>query len=336
MKIEPFPIELIKDRMKDILKTNIYDIDTILEYLLATNGKMIRPRLVYLTASLYPHNTLIITDIAVAVELIHMASLVHDDVIDHASIRRGAESINSRWGNQISVLTGDYLFATAFNLINKHNQSEIMDSITETIQIMCSGEIKQLSMSYNIDLTEEDYFDKTYRKTACLFASSCKVGALTSSMPPDEISSIEQYGLCLGYAYQIIDDVLDFVSDSSLLGKPAGNDLLQGNITLPVILALRNEEYGLKLRQLLQRDSLNKDRIPRVLEIMLKTGAIKESIERSQLYMRLGLKILDQITAGPALQELKDTSEHLIKGYYEKLDKFGGSYDGRPEGGNSY
>jgi len=320
--------------MRDVLKTNNYDIDSILEYLQATNGKMIRPRLVYLTASLYPHDTTVIRDIAVAVELIHMASLVHDDVIDHAFMRRGYESINSRWGNQISVLTGDYLFAAAFNLINEHNLSEVMDNITETVQIMCSGEIKQLSMAFNIDISEEDYYDKTYRKTACLFASSCKVGALASSVSPEEVAVLEQYGLCLGYAYQIIDDVLDFVSDSDLLGKPAGSDLIQGNITLPVLLALKDEEYGLKLRQMLQKNNLNNENIPRILEILFSTCAIEDSIKRSQMYMQLGLRLLDNISFSPALQELKDISEYLMEGYYNKLNRYS-FHNRRPESGNS-
>ncbi|NLB87834.1 MAG: polyprenyl synthetase family protein, partial [Syntrophomonadaceae bacterium] len=182
--------------MKQVLITDSPQINNVLSYLLQTNGKMLRPRLVHLAASLYPHDKNVVNDVAVAVELIHLASLIHDDIIDHAQTRRGKQSLNSVWGNEISVLTGDYLFATAFNLINRHNLPLILKNITETIQIMCSGEIKQLTMLYNYNISEQDYYDKTYRKTACLFASSCKVGALAGQMSTYEVSILEQYGLC--------------------------------------------------------------------------------------------------------------------------------------------
>ena len=180
-----------------------------------------------------------VRDIAVAVELIHLASLVHDDVIDSAHLRRGRESLNARFGNHASVLAGDYLFAAAFNIINRHQQNQVMENITHTIQVMCSGEIMQMGQAYNLNIGLEEYYDKIYRKTACLFASSCKIGSLISQAGPEQTRQLEQFGLCLGYAYQIIDDVMDLVADSAILGKPVGNDITQGNTTLPVILALQ-------------------------------------------------------------------------------------------------
>jgi len=227
--------------MREVLQCNNPEIENILDYLLESSGKMLRPRLVFLSASMNPHDPLLITDIAVAIELVHMASLIHDDVIDQSNLRRGRESINSRWGNQASVLTGDYLFAAAYSLINRHQQQQIIDLLSSTIQIMCAGEIKQLSLAYKLDISQEEYLEKTYGKTACLFAFCCKVGALASSMPEEGIHALENFGLCLGYAYQIIDDLLDFLSDSSKLGKPCGNDLLKGNITLPIIYLLQDQ-----------------------------------------------------------------------------------------------
>lgn len=321
--------------MREILITENSEIDNILEYLLETSGKMLRPRLVYMTASLNSYKPDVVRDIAVAVELIHMASLVHDDVIDNSAMRRGQPSINSHWGNQVSVLTGDYLFAAAFNLINKHSLPEVTDNLSYTIQVMCSGEIRQLSMLYNINITEEEYYDKTYRKTACLFASSCKVGAIASNLPVEQINLLERYGLCLGYAYQIIDDVLDFVSDSNKLGKPAGSDLLQGNITLPVILALNNKEHDIKLRNLLQNGDITSDKVSRILEILKWTGALEESIKCSRMFLQFALDLLDKLPLSPGLKELKQLSLYLVEGYYNQLKIY--SEDGRrSQSGNSY
>jgi heptaprenyl diphosphate synthase len=335
LKLYPFPAEAIKQKMREALYTTNPEINQVLDYLLETSGKMLRPRLVYLTASFFPNNSEVVQDVAVAVELIHLASLVHDDVIDHSNLRRGQPSLNSQWGNHISVLCGDYLFATAFKLINKHNIPAVLENVTDTIRIMCAGEIQQLSMLGNVEISEEEYIYKCFCKTACLFASSCKIGALTSTclIPEVHISNLEQYGACLGYAYQIIDDVLDFTSASHLLGKPVGSDLLQGNITLPVILVLKDKEYGLWLRKLLQGGSLKNDMIPVVTEILMKTGAIDESIKRSKAFLQQGLQNLDRLPAGPAKEELKNLTICLMEDYYSKLnqDHVGNR---RPQSGN--
>jgi heptaprenyl diphosphate synthase len=315
-----FPAEKITERLQEVLYCGNSEVDQILSYLLENSGKMLRPRMVYLSGSLYPHDDDSLTDIAAALELIHMASLVHDDIIDNSQLRRGQPSINQRWGNQVGVLTGDFLFASAFNLISRCQQPRIMENVTDTIKIMCSGEIKQMGMLFDLNLSEADYYDKTYRKTACLFASSCKAGAMLSQAPEQEIMMLEQFGLNLGYAYQIIDDVLDFVSDSSLLGKPAASDLRQGNITLPVILALKDSKYGKKLRSLLQSNSGSPRKLKEIQTILEATGALQESVRLSRRYLELGLNLLEEFPLNPVIGEMKRLSRYLLEGYYKKLD----------------
>jgi heptaprenyl diphosphate synthase len=322
MMIYPFPAEKITMRMRQVLKTENRDIDDLFVYMLEASGKMIRPRLVYLTASLYSHNPEVVRDMAVAVELIHLASLVHDDVIDNALVRRGKESINSRWGNKVSVLSGDYLFATAFNLINQHQLEQVMETITQTIKIMCIGEIKQLSMAFKTDISEEDYFEKTYKKTACLFASSCKIGALVSTMPREEVSILEQYGLYLGYAYQIIDDVLDFESDVSLIGKPVGNDLAEGNITLPIIFALNDPVYGAQLKECLSGPCITPVVMSKVLQILKDSGSLKKAVESSKSFIEAGLKLLNGLSSRPGINALRSVSSYLLSNYYQKVSHF--------------
>lgn len=314
-----FPLVHIEKCIRDALIIYNGEIDAVLDYILKSSGKMLRPRLVHTAASIGQYNEKVLHDIAAAVELIHMASLVHDDVIDEATTRRGKASANSVFGNKVSVLAGDYLFAAAFKLINKHNQPQIMKCMTETIQVMCLGEIKQLSMLHNIEITEEDYYDKTYRKTACLFASSCKVGAILSFASLRDISVLEQYGLSLGYAYQLIDDVLDFVSQTEVLGKPVGNDLLQGNITLPVILSLKNRRYGKKIEKII-REGVSLQNLPFIIELIDKAGGIEKTLQKAKDFLHNALNVLDELPASAAVDRLRNFGLYLIEDYYRYME----------------
>ena len=315
----PFPAESIRSRMKELLVADNPEIDSILDYLTGNSGKMIRPRLVVIAASMSTYDPEVVIDIAAAVELIHLASLIHDDIIDHAMIRRGRESLNSLFGNHASILTGDYLFATAFYLINKHGMQGIMENVTTTIRIMCAAEIKQMSLVGNLDITEDQYFEKTYGKTACLFASSCKAGALASSMPSQSVYALEQFGLCLGYAYQIMDDLLDFLSDSTLLGKPIGNDLLEGNITLPVIYALKSKEYGAYIRSLLESQEPTDQHMLRVIEVLVDSNAVETSLHSARQFVAKGLDYLNVLPASSANTALQQFATYLMETYYQKL-----------------
>jgi len=304
--------------MAEVLQCHNHEIDQIIRYQLESTGKMMRPRLVFLTASLAQHDPAVVRDVAVAVELIHIASLVHDDIIDRAMLRRGRESLNHRFGNHASVLTGDYFFATAFHLINRHGRQDIMENITETIRIMCAGEIQQLSMTFNVNVTEEEYYQKTYGKTACLFSSACKVGALASQLPEEVVCALESYGLNLGYAYQIIDDVLDFVSDSSLLGKPAASDLLEGNLTLPVIYALQQEKYGPWIKTVLSKRRLTSRQVERMIKVLIESKAIEQSLKSAEQHIARARTSLQHVPPGPVRMELENIAVYMMSEYYSK------------------
>lgn len=319
MTLYPFSSEMIQSRIKEVLQSGSHDINDVLSYLLQRQGKLFRPRLVTLCASLGTCDVLKSRDMAVAIELIHMASLIHDDVIDRAAMRRGQESVNQRWGNHASVLTGDYLFSAAFQLINLHNMQEVMTVVTRTIQIMCMGEIRQMGLAYHLEVSEKEYLQKTYEKTACLFASACKVGAITSDLSEEAVCALEQFGLYMGYAFQIIDDVLDFVSDSSLLGKPVGNDLLEGNITLPVIYALEDPTYGTWLRAILSKKKITEKQLQRVIGVLFQTEAIERSLLCAQEYIGSALTRLNQIHPSAAQRELQAIAQSLMNEYFNKI-----------------
>lgn len=272
-------------RMSEVLRTGNEELDHIINYLLSEPGKMLRPRLVFLISSLYPSNRKIVQDVAVAIELIHLASLVHDDVIDGSALRRGRDSLNSLWGSKVSVLTGDYLFATAFHLINQHNIPAILETVTRTIQTMCAGEIAQLSSTFALNLSLPDYLHRIYRKTACLFECCCRAGALASCVPPRQREDLERYGVSLGMAYQIIDDVLDFLSTAQDLGKPTGSDLLEGNITLPVIYGLQDPTSNKELADILSQPANLTGQLERVTQLLHISGAFTKSIQLAQAYL---------------------------------------------------
>lgn len=316
LNLHYFPQEMLQQRLAETLQAGNEDIDQVFSYLLQSWGKMLRPRLVYLSASFYPHNAAALCDTAVAIELIHMASLVHDDIIDKSELRRGQESLNARWGEKIGVLTGDFLFASAYNLLSKSGRLDILQKISSTIKTMCGGEIRQLNQAGHLNLSQDDYFEKCFAKTACLFGCACKVGALASDMPEDEIFALEQFGLCAGYAYQIIDDVLDFVGESRELGKPVGGDLLEGNVTLPVLLALEDPDHKPRMDNLLRRELTAAD-IPRIIQVLEESHALELSMRWAAAFLQQGREFLGRLPDCPARQDLTEFSLYLIDAYYK-------------------
>lgn len=219
--------------------SSIQAIPEIGQYLQVSGGKRLRPVLVLLASKLFGFEGDPAIRMGAAYEMIHSATLVHDDVIDKAETRRGQPSINSRWGNHMSVLAGDWLYMQAFSIALAERNFKILDLLIGLTQVMVEGELLQLAYLRKTDLTEDDYFELTYRKTACLFSACLRTGALLADRPEQEENLMASYGINLGLAFQLIDDVLDFTSSEKKLGKPVGNDLREGKVTLPLIYLLQ-------------------------------------------------------------------------------------------------
>jgi heptaprenyl diphosphate synthase len=185
--------------------------------------------------------------LSVAFEMVHLATLIHDDIVDNATTRRGNPTVNALWGNNIAILLGDYYFAKTAGLIADINDNRVDHLFSDTVATVCEGTIMEMMTAGRIDLTIESYYEKINHKTACLIAACCKGGAIVSQAADEEIELLYAYGLNLGIAFQIIDDILDYTEDQATIGKPAGNDLRQGMVTLPLIYALqeqpRNGQY---------------------------------------------------------------------------------------------
>lgn len=202
--------------------------------LIASGGKRLRPALALLATRLFAPVSAQAVALAAAVETLHTATLVHDDVIDNALIRRGNPTLNASWTSGATVLAGDYLFARAAAFAAETGHVRVITLFAETLKIICEGELRQLAARYRWDQPKDAYYERIYAKTASLFAAATAGGAMLASAPEDDVQRLRDYGYHLGMAFQIIDDILDFTSTDAVLGKPAGSDLRQGTVTLPV------------------------------------------------------------------------------------------------------
>src|SRR5207302_4433143 len=216
---------------------------------LGSPGKRLRTALTLLAGKLNTYRFDKLLPLSVAFEMVHLATLIHDDIVDNAMTRRGNPTVNSLWGDNIAILLGDYYFAKTAGLIADINDNRIDHLFSDTVATVCEGTIMEMMTAGRIELTIESYYEKISHKTACLIAACCKGGAIVSQASDEEISSLHEYGMNLGIAFQIIDDVLDYTEDQATIGKPAGNDLRQGMVTLPLIYALQEQTQNGRYQQ---------------------------------------------------------------------------------------
>lgn len=208
---------------------------------LSSPGKRLRTALTLLSGKLNTYHFDKLLPLSVAFEMVHLATLIHDDIVDHARVRRGNPTVNAIWGDDIAILLGDYYFAKTAGLIADINDNRIDRLFSDTVATVCEGTIMEMMTARRIDLTIQSYYEKISHKTACLMAACCKGGAIVGQASDEDIASLYEYGLNLGIAFQIIDDILDYTEDQAAIGKPAGNDLRQGIVTLPLIYAMQQQ-----------------------------------------------------------------------------------------------
>jgi len=273
-------------------------------------GKRLRPSLVLLCGSLASAPTEVLIDVACAVELIHAASLVHDDIVDHATLRRGLPTISAQWGDHQAVLYGDFLFARAFSLLTKPHLAQILANMTKAISLMCEGEIKMANQLYNCSLTEKDYYDYIYKKTAFFLSACCLAGTQASKNTPPIIGkALAAFGLQLGYAFQLKDDLLDFTSHTEITGKPALHDLREGYLTLPVIKLLQHPFYGVQTKKIIAQRDFTDQNLTLIRQNLHESGIIKQlenDVRAFTTKAKLALNILPQKPSRVILARLAD------------------------------
>jgi octaprenyl-diphosphate synthase len=278
-------MERMERRIHESLGTDVPLIQQVSKYILGAGGKRFRPLLHLLSARLCgfrEHDAEYL--LGSVVEYIHTASLLHDDVVDEAKLRRGRSSANSLWGNQASILVGDYLYSKAlYHAVRLHNQ-RVMDVLSETTTTMSEGEVLQLMQIQNSEITEADYYRLVECKTGVLISASCRLGAIISKAPLSQEDALTSYGKKLGLAFQITDDTLDYAADQKQLGKVLGKDLEEGKVTLPLIYLMRDADEGERgrIRELLQADAMAGGDLAYILGLMEKHGSVGEALGVAQ------------------------------------------------------
>ncbi len=223
------------------LQSDIMMIPAIGHYIVNSGGKRLRPLLCLLTARLFGYRGDRHIPLSVVVEFIHTASLLHDDVVDSSDQRRGAPSANGVWGNQASVLVGDYLFSRSFQMMVTDGDMAMLKLMSDVTNALAEGEVLQLSRTFHLEMTEAECLEVIERKTAVLFKAACEVGAHAAGQSAEVVGAMAEYGMCLGVAFQLMDDALDYLAEAEDAGKPVGHDLEEGKITLPLIYAMQHD-----------------------------------------------------------------------------------------------
>jgi heptaprenyl diphosphate synthase len=279
-------------------------------YLLRAGGKRFRPLMVLLSGCFGDGTDPRLIQGAVAIELTHVATLYHDDVIDEAERRHGIPAVNARWGNTVAILTGDFLFAKASE-ISSDLGAEVTRLLARTIAVLCDGQIREVQISGRLDQTEETYREIIRRKTAALIATSCRLGGMLSEAPPDLVDTLDDFGMALGMGFQLSDDIMDVISTEEELKKAPGQDMREGVYTLPVLHALSQGSRGPELRDLLADGAPTGDRATRALEIVKNDGSLAPARAAVTHEVRRAKRLGAQLPGSPARDALLHIAEFI-------------------------
>ena len=299
-------------------------ISEIAQHIMLPGGKRIRPVLTILGAKICNYNTNLKQhyNLAAAVELIHTATLLHDDVVDESHLRRGKKSANAIWGNKASILVGDYLLSTAFQLMVKTGSIKVLDLLSNTSRIMSDGEVMQLMNSTDIQISQDKYLQIIEQKTAILFAAAATSGSIIADANSDKEKALYDFGINLGVSFQIMDDILDYSSSSNVLGKDVGDDFFEGKITLPIILAYKdsNNIEKKRIEEIFQynisQDIKDNQLLEEMTSLIEKYNSANKSFAIAQLYHKKALdnlNIFDQSEEKDSLMALADYAISRIK-----------------------
>ncbi len=297
------------------LNSDVEMIKTIATRIIDSGGKRLRPVLVLLSANYFGCKGSSHYELAAIIEFIHTATLLHDDVVDASKLRRGQETANQIWGNQISVLVGDFLYSRAFQLLNRRNDPAVMHVLAQTTNLIAEGEVSQLLNRHNPNITEANYLEVVRRKTACLFSAAAETGALLSkACTPAAQHALATYGLHLGIAFQIIDDLLDYTSNE--MGKNKGDDLVEGRATLPLIYTLQHCS-PLQAEQI--RHSIRQgdaSQFEEIIAIMTSVKAQEYTLTIAQKHAQLALDALNGFEDNALLQAMRDLVIFVLERHY--------------------
>ena len=300
-----------------VIRTSLYSevtlINTIAEHIISGGGKRLRPALVLLSSGIFGETKTQHHQLAAIVEFIHTATLLHDDVVDESQMRRGNSTANNLFGNAASVLVGDFVYSRAFQMMVKLQNMRVMEILSETTNIIAEGEVLQLLNIHNADVTEQDYLKVIHFKTAKLFEAATRLGAVLSGANNADETALAHYGMRLGTAFQLIDDVLDLSGDVGQIGKNLGDDLNEGKPTLPLLIAMQrgNTTQAATIRNTIQHGGL--DQLPAVLAAVQATDALKYVHKLAEEEARIGCEAIAHLPDSPNKQALIDLAAFAVK-----------------------
>lgn len=306
-------IRQVEQLMRSQAENHHPDLQAAIDHLLSSGGKRIRPTLTLLVGRMLGGDEPRLITLAAAIELLHTATLVHDDLIDGSLLRRGIPTINSRWSPGATVLTGDFIFARAAKLASDTNSIPVMSLFSKTLAIIVNGEITQL-FSSRCSFDRDQYFQRIYSKTASLFEASACCAALISDLDEEMIENVRLYGYDIGMAFQIVDDVFDFTAEESVLGKPVGSDLRQGLVTLPTIYFSEMNPDDEDIRALVSGECyLPADRLNRLVEKIRQSPAIDQAIGDAGVYVNSALQRLQKMPPGQSRDHLEELTRYITQ-----------------------
>lgn len=304
-------IKLVEERMLTQADGHHSAVVAALHHLLSSGGKRIRVVVTLLTGKMLGADIDKLITLAAAIESLHTATLVHDDLIDGALIRRGIPTLNAQWSPAATVLTGDFIFSKAAKLAADTRSVEVMRIFAETLATIVSGEITQLFSSRWV-ANREDYYRRIYAKTASLFEAATSTAAILSNASDDIVVAVKQYGYDIGMAFQIIDDILDFTSEQTTMGKPVASDLRQGLLTLPVLYYLENQPDDLDMKNILESSFCDEDCLGRLLKSIRESGAIKQSFDEARNSVQSGLNALKALPLSEERKALEELASYIV------------------------
>jgi len=309
-RAEEFSRELLSSKVSLVLRAGGYILDS--------GGKRVRPGLTIIAGKMVgaPLDRLI--PVATVMEYMHTATLLHDDIVDGAKLRRGRPSANEVFGNDVAVLVGDYMFAKAIYVLAVYGGEEVLKIASQTVQDMAEGELLQLERIGDLTISEEDYFDVIYRKTASLLATCCECGAVVGGENGERRQALRKYGEFIGYAFQLVDDAFDYVSDSKTIGKPAGNDIREGKVTYPLLSVLEelSTEERKRVEEIFSNPNPSQEEIDFVRGVVLGKGGERRTFQLAREFVERAKGELSVFEDSPLKRALFEVADFIVERTY--------------------
>ena len=314
--------DLVADELSQVeaelfhgLNSGIHVIDEVGNHILKSGGKRFRPLIALLVSRFFNYQGKHRIDLACALEYLHTATLLHDDVVDNGKVRRGSSTANSVWGDKTSVLVGDFLFSYSFSLLVRIGILNILKIFSETTSQMAKGETFELNHLGNLDLSEADYFSIITDKTASLFSAACECSAILGEAQQEVQHALRSYGLNLGIAFQLIDDLLDYVASEEEFGKSIGKDLKEKKVTLPLIYTLRNltDEKKRKVQATLNKNVLSEDKVSWIIRLVKDEGGFDCVLKQAKKYSELAKENLRPLPSSPEKKALLEAADYVVE-----------------------